>query len=59
MTGLEVGMRLLAAITLMLSLSACAVAALPFRVTGEVLDVVPVVGPIAAAPFKAAGDVID
>ncbi len=52
-------MRVLAAMTLMFSLSACAVAALPFRVTGEVLDVVPVVGPIAAAPFKAAGDVID
>jgi hypothetical protein len=40
-------------------LSGCAVVALPFRVTGDVLDVVPVVGPIAAAPFKATADVID
>ncbi len=52
-------MRVLAATIALLILPGCAVVALPFRVTGEVLDVVPVVGPVAAAPFKAAGDVID
>lgn len=52
-------MRFLAVAITLLILPGCAVVALPFRVTGEVLDVVPVVGPIAAAPFKAAGDVID
>ncbi|HMR32883.1 MAG TPA: hypothetical protein PKA13_16380 [Geminicoccaceae bacterium] len=53
-------MRCLAvAMLVVLSLPGCAVVALPFRVTGEVLDVVPVVGPVAAAPFKVAGDVID
>lgn len=52
-------MRWIAAFSLFLLLPGCAVVALPFRVTGDVLDVVPVVGPIAAAPFKATADVID
>lgn len=52
-------MRWTAAFFLLLLLPGCAVVALPFRVTGDVLDVVPVVGPIAAAPFKATADVID
>jgi hypothetical protein len=52
-------MRWVALACLLALLSGCAVVALPFRVTGDVLDVVPVVGPIAAAPFKAAADVID
>ena len=52
-------MRWLAALLLVNLLTGCAVVALPFRVTGDVLDVVPVVGPIAAAPFKATADVID
>lgn len=52
-------MRWIATLFLLLLLSGCAVVALPFRVTGDVLDVVPVVGPIAAAPFKATADVID
>jgi len=52
-------MRWIALACLLALLSGCAVVALPFRVTGDVLDVVPVVGPIAAAPFKATADVID
>lgn len=42
-----------------LALAGCGVAALPFRVAGDVIDVVPVVGGAAAKPFKAAGDIID
>ncbi|MBD0270822.1 MAG: hypothetical protein ICV73_02735 [Acetobacteraceae bacterium] len=40
-------------------LSGCAVVALPFRVTGDVVGVVPVVGKPLGAPFRAVGDVID
>lgn len=52
-------MRWPALICLLLFLPGCAVVALPFRVTGDVLDVVPVIGPIAAAPFHATAAVID
>lgn len=40
-------------------LPGCAVVALPFRVTGDVVGVVPVVGKPLGAPFRAVGDVID
>lgn len=40
-------------------LSGCGVVALPFRVTGDVAKVVPVVGDAVAAPFDAVGDAID
>ena len=42
-----------------LGLSGCGLVALPFRVTGDVLKVVPVAGDIAAVPFDAVGDAID
>jgi hypothetical protein len=42
-----------------LTLGACSVVALPFKVVGDVVDVIPVVGGIAAAPFKAVGAAID
>jgi hypothetical protein len=42
-----------------LLLSGCAVVALPFRVTGDVVGVVPVVGKPLGAPFRAVGDAID
>jgi hypothetical protein len=42
-----------------LGLSGCGLVALPFRVTGDGLKVVPVAGDIAAVPFDAAGDAID
>ena len=40
-------------------LSGCALVALPFRVTGDVVGVVPVVGKPLGAPLRAVGDVID
>lgn len=52
-------MRWLATVFLLGLLPGCAVVALPFQLTGDVLEIVPVVGPIAAAPFKATADVID
>ena len=42
-----------------LLLSSCAAVALPFRLTADVLNVVPVVGEVAAAPFDTVGDTID
>jgi hypothetical protein len=44
---------------IVLALGGCSVAALPFRVAGDVIDVVPVVGGVASKPFKVTGDVID
>ena len=52
---MRITMLLLAA----LSLSGCGLVALPFRVTGDVLSVVPVVGKPLGAPIHAVGDVID
>ena len=42
-----------------LALSGCGLVALPFRVTGDVISVVPVVGKPLGAPIHAVGDVID
>jgi hypothetical protein len=42
-----------------LALAACGAVALPFRVTGDVARVVPVVGDAVATPFDAVGDAID
>ena len=52
-------MRLTVLLIACLALSGCAVAALPCRLTGDVVDAVPVAGGVAAAPFKACADVID
>nr|WP_322100080.1 DUF6726 family protein [Geminicoccus roseus] len=46
-------------VALALALSGCGLTALPFRVTGDVLKVVPVAGDVAAAPFDLVGDAID
>ncbi len=43
----------------LLGLGGCGLVALPFRVTGDVLQVVPVIGKPLGAPFHAVGDVID
>ena len=53
--------RRLAALLLLLFalLPGCAVVALPFRVTGDVIGVVPDVGKPLGAPFRAGGDAID
>jgi hypothetical protein len=42
-----------------LSLAGCGLVALPFRVTGDVIQVVPVVGKPIGAPIHAVGDAID
>ena len=42
-----------------LLLSGCGLVALPFRVTGDVISVVPVIGTPIGAPIHAVGDVID
>jgi hypothetical protein len=42
-----------------LALSGCAVAALPCRVTADVVDVIPVAGSVVAAPFDACAGLID
>ena len=42
-----------------LFLSGCGLVALPFRVAGDVISVVPVVGKPLGAPFRAVGDAID
>jgi hypothetical protein len=52
-------MRLLAMLLICACLSGCGAVALPFRVTGDVADVVPVVGHAVGAPFHAAGNAID
>jgi len=52
-------MRVVMLILAGLSLSGCGLVALPFRVTGDVLSVVPVVGKPLGAPIHAVGDAID
>ncbi|MCB4823435.1 DUF6726 family protein [Roseicella aerolata] len=42
-----------------LVLSGCGLVALPFRVTGDVIQVVPVIGKPIGAPIHAVGDAID
>ena len=50
---------LLLAALIPLALSGCGVVALPFRVTGDVIEAVPVVGKPIGAPIHAVGDAID
>lgn len=45
-------------LALCLGLAACSVAALPFKVVGDVVEVVPLVGGVAAAPFNATAAVL-
>jgi hypothetical protein len=42
-----------------LALAGCGLVALPFRVTGDVARVVPVIGEPIGAPIHAVGDAID
>ena len=42
-----------------LSLAGCGVVALPFRVTGDVIQAVPVIGKPIGKPIHAVGDIID
>ena len=43
----------------LLSLGGCGLVALPFRVAGDVIQVVPVIGKPIGAPIHAVGDAID
>lgn len=52
-------MRLALLLLACLTLSGCGLVALPFRVTGDVIQVVPVVGKPIGAPIHAVGDAID
>jgi len=42
-----------------LALAGCGLVALPFRVTGDVVKVVPIVGKPVGEPIHAVGDAID
>jgi hypothetical protein len=42
-----------------LSIAGCSAVALPFRVTADVVRVIPVVGDVVAVPFDALGAAID
>lgn len=52
-------MRFAALLLIVLALSACSVVALPFRVAGDVVDVIPVVGKPIGGALHGVGDVID
>jgi hypothetical protein len=49
----------LIALLLAMALSGCGLVAAPFRVTADVVQIVPVAGDVVAAPLDATGDVID
>ena len=52
-------MRMATLVLACLLLSGCGLVALPFRVTGDVISVVPVVGKPIGKPIHAIGDAID
>jgi len=52
-------MRIALMLLACLSLAGCGLVALPFRVTGDVISVVPVIGKPLGAPVHAVGDAID
>jgi hypothetical protein len=52
-------MRALLILLACLTLGGCGLVALPFRVTGDVISVVPVVGKPIGQPIHAVGDAID
>lgn len=52
-------MRLAICLIIIASLTGCGVVALPFRVTGDVVEAVPLVGKPIGKPIHAIGDAID
>lgn len=52
-------MRLIPLLLACLMVSGCGLVALPFRVAGDVISVVPVIGKPIGAPIHAVGDIID
>ena len=51
--------RLLIPAIFALALTGCEIIAAPIHVTADVVDLVPVVGPVVAAPVEATADTID
>jgi hypothetical protein len=51
--------RLALCLMVLASLSGCGVVAFPFRVTGDAVQMVPVVGKPVGNPIHAVGDAID
>lgn len=52
-------MRFILCAMLLASLTGCGVVAFPFRVTGDAVEAVPVVGKPVGAPIHGVGDAID
>ncbi len=52
-------MRLAIVLLILASLSGCGVVAFPFRVTGDAVQAVPVVGKPIGEPIHGVGDAID
>ena len=59
MSGSIPTLRLLLLLACLTSLSGCGLVALPFRVTGDVIQAVPLIGKPIGKPIHAVGDVID
>jgi len=55
----ELEMRLALGLIVLVCLSGCGVVAFPFRVTGDALEAVPVVGKPIGEPIHGIGDAID
>ena len=55
----ESDVRLAICLIMLTSLSGCGVVAFPFRVTGDAVKAVPVVGKPVGTPIHAVGDAID
>ena len=53
------GMRLALCLTCLLQLCGCGVVAFPFRVTGDAVQAIPVIGKPIGKPIHAVGDAID
>jgi hypothetical protein len=52
-------MRYVLCLACLLSLSGCGVVAFPFRVTGDAIQAVPLIGKPIGKPIHAVGDAID
>ena len=59
MCGLKTLSRLLLILACLAPLGGCGLVALPFRVTGDVIQAVPLVGKPIGKPIHAVGDIID
>jgi hypothetical protein len=55
----ELDVRLVSCVIVLAVLGGCGVVAFPFRVTGDAVQMVPVVGKPIGKPIHAVGDAID